>query len=277
MIRSEPRRRAPALRRTVAARFPDAEGVFDAIVPPKGELRIVKVAAPSRMSIYLSEARGMGAQNRLLLSGAGSQHRLRRRQAGGCVAVGAGSEASPPPIRARGGCTHPRISSAVETVPSLVCGGVPGRAQGKPVFIDTSSKGDVIPTVNALWRAPGILPAIYLKHHSVSHFLLSAPPAPRQTPSRTPHLHNQRAVQAPASPGAPRTCPRAGGADLMLPGCAAPLPRFEEGGIVAVFVRGNPAAVVRFPQSLHKPRSPPRSSPRQAPRLLLCCLKEPSG
>lgn len=45
----------PCARRSVSARFPEAESVFDAIVPPKGELRIVKVAAPSRTSIYLSE------------------------------------------------------------------------------------------------------------------------------------------------------------------------------------------------------------------------------
>lgn len=29
----------------------------------------------------------------------------------------------------------------------------------------------------------------------------------------------------------------------MLPGCAAPLPAFREGAVVAVFVAGNPAAV----------------------------------
>lgn len=32
----------------------------------------------------------------------------------------------------------------------------------------------------------------------------------------------------------------------MLPGCRTPLPQFKEGAIVAVFVRGNPAAVVRL-------------------------------
>lgn len=40
------------------------------------------------------------------------------------------------------------------------------------MFVDSSSKGDIIPTIYALWRAPGILPVIYLKHPSVSHFLL---------------------------------------------------------------------------------------------------------
>lgn len=46
--------------------------------------------------------------------------------------------------------------------------------QGMPVFVDTSSKGDLIPTVYALWRAPGILPVVQLKHHSITHFILGA-------------------------------------------------------------------------------------------------------
>lgn len=50
----------------------------------------------------------------------------------------------------------------------------------------------------------------------------------------------------------------------MLPGCAEPLPSFKEGQILAVFVRGNPAAVVsRRPPSSSYPLLPcPLPSPK---------------
>lgn len=76
-----------------------------------------------------------------------------------------------------------------------------------PILIDTSGKNDVLPTVLGLWRAPDILPQIFLKHPAVSQYLLN-------------------------------------GADLMLPGVDIPqmgLPPFEKGSLVCICVRGNPA------------------------------------
>jgi translation initiation factor 2D len=47
-------------------------------------------------------------------------------------------------------------------------------ADGAPVLVDSSSKGDWLPTLFALWRAPTLLPALNLKHAAVSKFLLGA-------------------------------------------------------------------------------------------------------
>ena len=49
-----------------------------------------------------------------------------------------------------------------------------------PLLVDSASKGaaaDLLPTLFALWRAPGLLRAITLKHAHVAGFLLGAPSA----------------------------------------------------------------------------------------------------
>jgi translation initiation factor 2D len=78
-----------------------------------------------------------------------------------------------------------------------------------PMVVDTSGKGDLFPTVHALWLLPGLLPQIFIKHAAVSQYII-------------------------------------GGADLMLPGVAVPpegLPRLPKGALVSICVRGNPAPV----------------------------------
>ena len=89
----------------------------------------------------------------------------------------------------------------------------------QPIIIDTSGKGDLIPTIFGLWAAPGALPRIYVKHPFVTQYLVN-------------------------------------GADLMLPGADVSPSCFDSGGsggndegfstfekeeLVAVCVRGNPA------------------------------------
>lgn len=79
----------------------------------------------------------------------------------------------------------------------------------QPLLLDTSGKGDYVPTVFGLWRAPSLLPQVHLKHPLVSKFVI-------------------------------------GGADVMLPGVNIPatgLPPFNKGDLVAVCVPGNPAPI----------------------------------
>lgn len=78
--------------------------------------------------------------------------------------------------------------------------------EGTPLFFDLSGKGDILPTVYALWQLPSLLPTLSLKHHAATKYLL-------------------------------------GGADLMLPGVFVPpegLPPFVRGQLFSVTVRGNP-------------------------------------
>jgi len=76
-----------------------------------------------------------------------------------------------------------------------------------PILLDLSGKGDLVPTVQGLWRAPGLLPRVPLKHPLVSRFVVK-------------------------------------GADVMLPGIdASDLPLFEKGDLVAVISPGNDAPV----------------------------------
>ena len=80
---------------------------------------------------------------------------------------------------------------------------------GAPWLLDRSSKGDYVPCLPALWRAPSLLRRLTLRHADVARFLL-------------------------------------GGADLMLPGVAisaAELASLREGQLAAAYVPGNPAAV----------------------------------
>jgi translation initiation factor 2D len=77
------------------------------------------------------------------------------------------------------------------------------------MIVDTSGKGDLFPTVHALWLLPGLLPQVFIKHAAVSQYII-------------------------------------GGADLMLPGVAVPpggLPRLPKGALVSVCVHGNPAPI----------------------------------
>ncbi|CAD7700468.1 unnamed protein product [Ostreobium quekettii] len=81
---------------------------------------------------------------------------------------------------------------------------------GAPVAFDPSGRGDAVPTLFALWKLPGLCPAVTLKHWQVSKFVLD-------------------------------------GADLMLPGVEVPAGgfsrQFAEGGLVAVVAPGNPAVL----------------------------------
>lgn len=121
------------LRRTLAAAFGVDEGVLDALLPPKADIRVAKVASPSRASVY--------------------------------------------------------------------------SVDGAPLFVDTSSKGDLLPCLPALWRAPGLLPSLTLRHADVAHFVLN-------------------------------------GADLMLPGVQRPLPdSLPEGALCAVRLPGSVLAI----------------------------------
>jgi len=121
------------LRRALAARFGACDATLDALLPSKADLRVAKVASPSRASIY--------------------------------------------------------------------------SVDGVPLLVDVSSKGDLQPSLYALWRAPELLPALTLRHADVASFLL-------------------------------------GGADLMAPGVAQPLPAdLVRGRLYAVFAPGMPQAV----------------------------------
>ena len=90
----------PPPRSALQAAFGASDAALDAVLPPKCDLRIAKVASPSRASVYTVD--------------------------------------------------------------------------GAPILVDVSSKGDWLPTVFALWRAPDLLPIITLKHADVAHFLLGA-------------------------------------------------------------------------------------------------------
>ena len=131
------------LRRALAAKFGVAEEALDVLLPPKGDVRVAKVASPSRALVYSADdpsAEGLSA----------------------------------------------------------------------PVVVDTSGKGDFVPTVFALWRCPSLLRPVVCKHAGVSAFLV-------------------------------------GGADLMVPGVQQAsvdaLATVAGGTLFAVFVPGNPCAV----------------------------------
>jgi len=80
-------------------------------------------------------------------------------------------------------------------------------SDGVPLLVDLSGKGDFLPSLFALWRAPNLLPQLALRHADVAAFLM-------------------------------------GGADLMLPGAAQPLPPdLRVGQLRAVYAPGNPCAV----------------------------------
>ena len=77
---------------------------------------------------------------------------------------------------------------------------------GNPLFIDLSGKGDYVPTIAALAKAPTLLPVLQCRHAAVSKFVLR-------------------------------------GADLFAAGVAlddASLPAFRKGTLLAVAVPGNP-------------------------------------
>ena len=131
------------LRRALAAKFAVSDDALDVLLPPKGDVRVAKVASPSRALVYTADdpsAEGLAA----------------------------------------------------------------------PVVVDTSGKGDFIPTVFALWRCPSLLRPVVCKHAGVSSFLV-------------------------------------GGADLMVPGVQQAsvdsLATAAAGTLCAVFVPGNPCAV----------------------------------
>jgi hypothetical protein len=42
---------------------------------------------------------------------------------------------------------------------------------GLPILLDTSGKGDYVPTVLGLWACPSLLPVVMLKHWQVSHYI----------------------------------------------------------------------------------------------------------
>jgi len=75
-----------------------------------------------------------------------------------------------------------------------------------PLVVDSSGKGDIFPTIFALWRFPAMLPQVFVKHPFVTQYLVN-------------------------------------GADLMLPGVdvSQGLPAFQKGDLLAVCVKGNPA------------------------------------
>jgi translation initiation factor 2D len=87
---------------------------------------------------------------------------------------------------------------------------------GVAALVDSSGRGDLlVPTAMALWRAPGLLPRVQLKHPAVSQFIVGA--------AHGRHGH---------------------GADVMLPGVdTAALPPFAKGALVSVCVPGNPAPI----------------------------------
>lgn len=75
--------------------------------------------------------------------------------------------------------------------------------EGIPVLLDTSGKGDLVPTLAVLWKFPYLIPRISVKHASVSKFILN-------------------------------------GADLMLPGVLTPFEGgFLQGTLVSICVPGN--------------------------------------
>lgn len=83
-------------------------------------------------------------------------------------------------------------------------------AADKDLSFVALGKGDLIPSVFALWGIPDWLPRIWLKHFAVSKYIM-------------------------------------GGADVMLPGVHVPnegLPEpFKEGDCVSICVPGNPAPI----------------------------------
>jgi len=148
------------LRRALAAALGADNATLDALLPAKADLRVAKLAPPSRASLYTCD--------------------------------------------------------------------------GAPWLLDRSGKGDYLPCLPALWRAPALLRRLTLRHADVARFLL-------------------------------------GGADLMLPGVALPaaqLASLREGELAAAFVPGNPAAVavgaVALSGAEAAARMPPPPTPPQS-------------
>ncbi|CAH9115953.1 unnamed protein product [Cuscuta epithymum] len=102
----------------------------------------------------------------------------------------------------------PKAEFTVSKYPNRIL--VYGLEGGCPLFFDTDGRGnEIFPTVYALWKVPGLLPAFVLKAGEVSHFVI-------------------------------------GGADLMFPGIRIPadgLPSFSSGEAWSVLVPGNPAPI----------------------------------
>ncbi|XP_058097561.1 uncharacterized protein LOC131242743 [Magnolia sinica] len=102
----------------------------------------------------------------------------------------------------------PKAEITVAKFPNRVH--VYGVEGGFPMIFDVDGRGnEIFPTVYALWKVPGLLPAFVLKGGEVSRFVI-------------------------------------GGADLMFPGISIPpegLPSFSAGQPWAVKVPGNPAPI----------------------------------
>ncbi|CAI9117185.1 OLC1v1018531C1 [Oldenlandia corymbosa var. corymbosa] len=102
----------------------------------------------------------------------------------------------------------PKAEITISKFPNRIL--VYGLEGGYPMFFDTDGRGqDIFPTVYALWKAPDLLPAFWLKGGEVSRYVI-------------------------------------GGADLMFPGIYIPLeglPNFSAGEPWAVKVPGNPAPI----------------------------------
>ena len=87
---------------------------------------------------------------------------------------------------------------------------------GLPIIIDPSGKGDLLPSVHALWASPNLLPKVYLKHPAVSQYIV-------------------------------------GGADLMLPGVNIDMefPSFKKGDPLSVNVHGQVPSLHCYAASMH--------------------------
>jgi hypothetical protein len=55
---------------------------------------------------------------------------------------------------------------------------------GLPILLDTSGKGDYIPTVLGLWSCPELLPVVMLKHWQVSHYIVGGVQVPSKQASQ---------------------------------------------------------------------------------------------
>eukprot|EP00798_Chlamydomonas_sp_ICE-L_P017426 gene17427-23728_t len=149
---------------------------LDALLPSKaGDLEALKLPAPSRTVIYTLDK-------------------------------------NPPPNRETRAKPRPKKAEA----PTAEQGKRPPRARQRqrkrepvPIIVDSSGKGDLFPTIFALWRAPNMLPKVNVKHPFVTQYLVN-------------------------------------GADLMLPGAdvtgvAEAVAEFQKRDMVSVCVPGNPA------------------------------------
>ena len=133
-----------------------------------------------------------------------------------------------------------------------------------PIVVDTSGKGDIFPTVFALWRAPKTLPQVFVKHPFVTQVRCEIAPGMSQGHAciqTSPGIgdtscicsysgpRSKPAAQTPCAVAPPPLQYLVNGADLMLPGVDASsgLPAFSKGDLLAVCVRGNP---VRGTQSV---------------------------